>query len=125
MDEGTEIRRVNLDDIHDGDLVVVIVEEPGRSVDYEVVGYTDGQAVPESVAQAKGGSRRLRAPCVCGGVNLSYVGFSHQMPEVHPWPTLIYRCNTCKRTLSLLRLTAEEARRSLGSGLGTWPAPDD
>ena len=92
---------------------------------YEVAGYCDGQAVPETVADAKRGPRRLRAPCVCGATGLRYLGFSHKMPDVHPWPTLIYRCRLCKRTLSFLRLTADDARRALAEGVGVWPPPDD
>jgi hypothetical protein len=125
MDEGTEIRRLNTRDIRDGDLVVVIVEEPGHPGAYRVVGYTDGAAVPLSVAEARRGPRRLKAPCVCGSTSLTYVGFSHEMPDVHPWPTLIYRCGSCQRTLSLLRLTAEDARRAIDEGLGTLEPDDD
>ena len=123
MDKGTEVRRINADEIEDGDLVAVIVEEPGKPGEYRVAGYTDGAGVPDSVEKAVTGLARLRSPCLCGEVALRYEGFSHRMPAVHPWPTLIYRCTVCGRKLSFLRLTAADARRALSGGLGT--APDE
>jgi hypothetical protein len=120
-DKGTEVRRVNLDDIEDGDIVAVIVEERGQSGMFHVAGYADGKAVPHTVEQAKYGLVPLRTACVCGEVDLRYAGYSHKMPDVHPWPTLIYRCAVCGRTLSFLRLTADDARRAMVGGFGTQP----
>jgi hypothetical protein len=125
VSDATEVRRINLDDIEDGDMVAVIVEEPNRPGSFRVAGYCDGRAVPETVEQAKLGLRPLRAPCVCGEVDLRYVSYSHVMPAVHPWPTLIYRCTACNRRLSFLRLTAADARRAMAGGVGTSPDSAD
>jgi len=121
VDDGTEIRRIDLDDIEDGDMVAVIVEEPDRPGGFRIAGYCDGRAVPETVEQAKYGLRQLRTACVCGDVDLRYVGYSHKMPDAHPWPTLIYQCRACQRKLSFMRLTAADARRAMIGGYGTSP----
>lgn len=120
-----ETKPVHLDDIEDGELVAVIVEDKRSPGGFHVAGYCDGLAVPKTVAEAQGGFR-LRAPCECGGVELVYRGFSHEMPDVHPWPTLMYFCMSCRRTVSYLRLTAADARRAMSGGFGTSDAdPSD
>jgi hypothetical protein len=113
-----ESKPINLDEIVDGELVAVIVQDKQAPGGFHVAGYCDGLAVPQSVEEALGGFR-LRAPCECGGVDLVYRGFSHEMPDAHPWPTLTYHCVTCGRTVSYLRLTAADARRAMAGGFGT------
>ncbi|MFN2252575.1 MAG: hypothetical protein ACK2UL_11725 [Anaerolineae bacterium] len=113
-----ETKPVHLDEIEDGDLAAVIIEDKQSPGGFRVAGYCEGRAVPETVEEAQS-SHRLRAPCECGGVNLVYRGFSHEMPDVHPWPTFMYHCTDCGRTVSYMRLTAADARRAMASGLGT------
>lgn len=113
-----ETKAVQLDEISDGDLAAVIVHDAEAPGGFRVAGYCDGAAIPSTVERAKAGSS-MRAPCVCGGVDLVYRGYSHAMPDVHPWPTLTYFCTSCGKTLSYMRLTAEDARRAMSGGFGT------
>jgi hypothetical protein len=107
--------------IRDGDLVAVIVRDGASPGGFRVAGYCEGRAVPTGVEQAARG-QGLMVPCVCGETGLVYSGFSHQMPDVHPWPALNYACPSCGASVSFLRLSAADARRALRGGLGVAPA---
>jgi len=124
LSRATEIRKVDLEAIGDGDLVAVIVRDDAAREGFRVVGYCEGRAVPADVGSARAG-QPLGVPCVCGRSELVYTAYSHRMPHVHRWPTLIYACPACGANVSFLRLTAEDARRALQVGLGVAPDRSD
>jgi hypothetical protein len=120
----SESRPVDLDAIGDGDLVAVIVRDPASPDGYRIAGYVEGTTVPDGVEAAAAAPGPLGAPCSCGEVGLVYQGYSHQMPHVFRWPTLIYRCPACGRQISFMRLSAADARRALRVGMGVSDSPN-
>lgn len=119
----TDVRQVDLEAIRDGQLVAVILRDPSATEGYRVAAYCEGSTVPETVQEAESRGT-LMAPCACGAVGLVYHGYSHRMPDVFEWPTLIYRCPACGAELSFMRLSAADARRALGRGLGVSSSED-